>query len=127
MWLSSAVGITCGLGNAVLAIIATMSTLLILLSCKRIENRLTHNSTFHLEVKTAEEDFRIEVLRKISQECTRFTCGSMHMTYCGDYYLYEFEFEAHMGESQAATTEYLMKRIRELRPDLKNISIKCLS
>lgn len=127
MWLSSAVGITCGLGNVILAVIATCATLVILLICKRIENKLTRLSSFRLEVDSEEDDFRAEVLRKIRFECDRFTLNSTHITFVDGIYHYEFEFDAHMGESQAETTEFLMRRMRELRPNLKNISIKCLS
>jgi putative Mg2+ transporter-C (MgtC) family protein len=127
MWLSSAVGITCGMGNVVPAVIATCATLLILLVCKRIENKLTRLSAFHLEVESSEDNFRPEVLRKIRFECDRFTLNSMHMEFVNGIYRYEFEFDAHMGESQAETIEFLMRRLRELRPDLKHISLKCLS
>lgn len=129
MWLVAAVGIMCGLGQLLMATVATFGTLAVLLLAKRLEGRLHRLYSLRLTVYSPRGDFRTAVIDKIRQERNEFSLIVMSVNYdpTTGMYRYEFDIDTHTRLEQPEISEQLIQCVTQLAPDTKDIRVSCIS
>lgn len=129
MWMVAAVGMACGLGKLLLAVLTTAFTMMILMLAKLLERRLRRLYSLRISVSTKREDFSAAVLQKIEVENHGFAINSMDVSFAPEsgLYCYKFEIDAHTNLSEVSLSSFILAQLREMAPDAAEINVVCLN
>lgn len=128
MWLMAAIGMACAVGWLWHATIVAIGMLLILLTAKKIENKLHRVFTLKVSIGSGNGDISIrmfEFLNGRKDITITSTDGSLDVS--SGLYTTSFVLDTMTSRGQLAITQEIYKGIVGFEKDLKFLKIKCIS
>jgi len=128
MWLVAAIGMACAAGWLVQATIVAFGVLLVLLTVKRLENRLHRLFSLKITVVTSCEEIP-EKMREFVVLHRGITIMSTDISFDAATNLYTTSFlvDTLTSQGQLEMSSKISASIRSFAPDLRTLKIKCIS
>ncbi len=128
MWLVAAIGMACAAGFLIQAVIVAFGVLLVLLTAKRLENRLHRLFSLKITIVTSCADIP-EKMREFIVDHRGITIMSTDMSFdaSSDSYTTSFIVDTVTSLGQLEMSRKILAGVKDFAPDLRTLKIKCIS
>ncbi|NLZ62467.1 MAG: MgtC/SapB family protein [Lentisphaerae bacterium] len=128
MWLVAAIGMACAVGWMWQATVVTFTVLLVLMTVKRVENRLHRLFSLKVTITAGNAEIYEKMLEFVSQQ-REITIMSMDLSYdaASGIHTAIFVVDTITGLGQLEMSHKISAGIREFTTDLRSLRIECIS